>query len=104
MLLHLERLAKYQANERARRGRVTFTIYKSFYFIMQSFVNRYSTTSAVSQLRKAQRLAEEEEEYSDATWGSAAGFGNILKGSPAFTVPNVPDVSFVTIDLQWAAW
>lgn len=62
---------------------------------MNSFVERYSTTSAASQLRKAQRLAEDEGEFSDAAWGSEAGFGNISKGGPSFTVPNVPDVSFV---------
>jgi len=61
---------------------------------MNSFVERYSTTSTVSQLRKAQRLAEEDGEFSDAAWGSEAGFGNIMKGGPSFAVPNVPDVCF----------
>lgn len=62
---------------------------------MNSFVDRFSTTSAVSQLRRAQRLAEEEDDCSDAAWGSEAGFGNIMKGGPSFNVPNVPDVSVI---------
>lgn len=60
---------------------------------MNSFVEQYSTTNLVSQLRRAQRLAEEEDEISDAAWGSQAGFGNLAKGLPTFTVPDVPDVS-----------
>ena len=60
---------------------------------MNSFVERYSTTSAVGQLRRAQRLAEEEDEFTDAAWGSEAGFGSLVKGTPSFAVPNVPDVS-----------
>lgn len=59
---------------------------------MNSLVDRFSTTSAVAQLRKAQRIVEEEEGPSDAAWGSQGGFGNIL-GGPSFNVPNVPDVS-----------
>lgn len=62
---------------------------------MNTFVDKYSTTSAASQLRRAQRLAEEDE-FSDAAWGSEAGFGNIVKGAPSFNVPNVADVSFMS--------
>ena len=62
---------------------------------MNGFVERFSTTNPISQLRRAQRLAadEEGEEFSDAAWGSEAGFGNLTKGLPTFTVPGVPDVS-----------
>ncbi len=60
--------------------------------IMNTFVDRFSTTSAVSQLRRAQRLAEEEDDISDVAWGSQAGFGNIMKGAPSFNVPDIPDV------------
>lgn len=61
---------------------------------MNSFVERFSTTSSIGQLRRAQRLAaDEDEEFSDAAWGSEAGFGNLTKGLPTFTVPGVPDVS-----------
>ena len=67
---------------------------------MNSFAERYSTTSLVSQLRRAQRLAaDDDEEFSDATWGSEAGFGNLAKGLPTFTVPDVPDVSSRTSGL-----
>lgn len=61
---------------------------------MNTFAERYSTTSPISQLRRAQRLAaDDDEEFSDAAWGSEAGFGNLAKGLPTFTVPDVPDVS-----------
>ena len=61
---------------------------------MNTFVERYSTTSPISQLRKAQRLlVDEDGELSDAAWGSEAGFGNLAKGLPTFTVPDIPDVS-----------
>lgn len=64
---------------------------------MNSFANRFSTTGALSELRKTQALAEEDE-YSDLTWGSEAGFGNIAKGVPTFAVPAVADV--ITICLS----
>ena len=62
---------------------------------MNDFVERFSTTNPISQLRRAQRLAadDEGEDFSDATWGSEAGFGNLTKGLPTFTVPDIPDVS-----------
>lgn len=60
--------------------------------LMNRFVERYSTAGFSSQLRRAQRLTGEEDECSDTAWGSEAGFGTIIKGSPSFMVPNVPDV------------
>lgn len=60
---------------------------------MNSFVERYSTTSLISQLRRAQNIADEDEKLSDTVWGSVAGFGNLARGPPTFTVPDVPDVS-----------
>jgi 20S proteasome subunit beta 5 len=62
---------------------------------MNGFVERFSTTNPISQLRRAQRLTSDDdgEEFSDAAWGSEAGFGNLTKGLPTFTVPDVPDVS-----------
>ena len=62
---------------------------------MNDFVERFSTTNPISQLRRAQRLAADDEgdEFSDAAWGSEAGFGNLTKGLPTFTVPDIPDVS-----------
>jgi len=60
---------------------------------MNTFVNQFSTHSAVSQLKRAKKLIlADEDEYSDAVWGSQAGFGNMIKGIPNFTVPSVPDV------------
>ena len=56
---------------------------------MNSFVKRYSTTN---QLRTTQHLGEDQD-FSDAAWGSEAGFGSLAKGRPTFTVPDVPDVS-----------
>lgn len=85
--------AKYPSTERATtRGRVTSIISILFSRTMNTFVDRFSTTSAVSQLRRAQRFAEEEDDLSDVAWGSQAGFGNIMKGAPSFNVPDIPDV------------
>jgi 20S proteasome subunit beta 5 len=58
---------------------------------MNSIADRFSTTSPLAELRKAQANVEDDE-FSDAAWGSEAGFGSLAKGVPAFTVPNVPDV------------
>jgi len=60
---------------------------------MNSFRERFSTTSIVDQLRQARRLDDEDDTISDTVWGSQAGFGNLVKGSPSFVVPAVPDVS-----------
>lgn len=60
---------------------------------MNTFVNQFSTHSAVSQLKRAKKLiSADEDEYSDAVWGSQAGFGSMIKGIPNFTIPSVPDV------------
>ena len=59
---------------------------------MNTFLERFSTTSSISHLRRAHRLANEDE-FSDAAWGSEAGFGNLSKGPPTFIVPDVQDVS-----------
>jgi 20S proteasome subunit beta 5 len=37
--------------------------------------------------------SDEDEEFSDAAWGSEVGFGNLAKGSSSFTVPDLPDVN-----------
>lgn len=88
--------AKYPSTGRATtRGRVTSIISILLSCTMNTFVDRFSTTSAVSQLRRAQRLAEEEDDISDVAWGSQAGFGNIMKGAPSFNVPDIPDVRFL---------
>ncbi|KAJ7172266.1 N-terminal nucleophile aminohydrolase [Mycena filopes] len=60
---------------------------------MNEFVTRFSTTSAQSEIRRAQALAADEEDFSDAAWGSEAGFGSLAKGVPTFSVPAVADPS-----------
>ena len=60
---------------------------------ISSFVDRFSVTSPASQLRKARNLLSEDDDFSDARWGSEAGFGSIAKGVPTFTLPDVADVS-----------
>lgn len=62
---------------------------------MNSFVDQFSTHSPTAQLKRAQKLiAAEDDDYSDAAWGSQAGFGGMIKGIPAFKVPAVADVRF----------
>ncbi len=59
---------------------------------MNTFAERFSTTGALAELRRAQKEVDEEE-FSDAAWGSEAGFGSLAKGVPTFSVPNIADVS-----------
>lgn len=62
---------------------------------MNSLVQRFSTTatSPLAALSKAAKVVnDEDDEFSDAAWGSEAGFGNIAKGVPSFAVPAVADV------------
>jgi hypothetical protein len=63
---------------------------------MNSFVDRFSATGPISELRKAHDLAAEDGEFSDSMWGSEAGFGSLSNGVPTFPVPAVADVSFLT--------
>jgi hypothetical protein len=49
---------------------------------MNSFANRFSRNTT-----------QEEDNFSDAAWGSQAGFGNIAMGVPTFSIPDVADVS-----------
>jgi 20S proteasome subunit beta 5 len=56
---------------------------------MNTFVNRFASTSVTNELRNC----DDDGEFSDAMWGSEAGFGSLAKGVPTFTVPAVPDVS-----------
>ncbi|KAH9981345.1 N-terminal nucleophile aminohydrolase [Lactifluus volemus] len=58
---------------------------------MNSFVSKFSTTGAESEIKRAKDLADEDG-LSDALWGSQAGFGQIVQG-PAFNIPPVPDPS-----------
>lgn len=68
---------------------------------MNSLVSQFSSTTATSQLKTAQKyLEQEEEEYGgSAMWGSAGGFGNIAAGVPSFQIPAVADVRIPTANL-----
>jgi 20S proteasome subunit beta 5 len=61
--------------------------------MLHQFADRFSTTGAQSEIRRAQALAADDEDFSDSAWGSEAGFGSLAKGVPSFAVPDVPDVS-----------
>jgi 20S proteasome subunit beta 5 len=58
---------------------------------MNTFVNRFSTTGSIAELRNAHALVGEGE-ISDVMWGSEAGFGSLAKGVPSFSIPDVADV------------
>lgn len=64
---------------------------------MNSLAQRFSTTTPLAQFRKLKNLAEQEDDFSESSWGSQAGFGSIAKGLPKFTVPNIPDVSYTAM-------
>lgn len=72
---------------------------------MNSFVNRFSASSASSDIKRAKELLSEEDGV-DALWGSQAGFsteGNKLL--PSFAVPTVLDVRRAKYDtLSTAAY
>jgi len=62
---------------------------------MNTFAERFSATGPLVELRKAQALYADDDEFSDAAWGSSAGFGSLAKGVPSFLIPNVADVSYL---------
>lgn len=59
---------------------------------MDSFVSKFSTTGADNEIRRAKNIADEDD-LSDALWGSQAGFGQLVQGH-AFNIPSVPDVRY----------
>jgi hypothetical protein len=60
---------------------------------MNSLIQRYAGSSAASQAqRRNVSIVDDDDEFSDAMWGSEAGFGSLAKGVPSFMVPSVPDV------------
>jgi hypothetical protein len=73
----------------AQRGRVTSDYLSTN---MNTFVQSFSTIGPASELRRARELATEDEDFSDALWGSVAGHGSLAKGLPSFLIPNVPSV------------
>jgi len=57
---------------------------------MNSFVSKFSTTDADSEIRRAKGIAEDDG-LTDAMWGSQAGYGQLVHGH-SFNIPAVPDV------------
>ena len=57
---------------------------------MNTFANRFSNTGVEAEIRRAAALADDEEP-SDAMWGSEAGFGTLVNGH-SFNIPAVSDV------------
>lgn len=67
---------------------------------MNSLVQRFSSTatSPLAALSKAAKVVtDDDDDFSDAAWGSEAGFGNIAKGVPSFAVPAVADVRVIIL-------
>ena len=61
---------------------------------MNSLVQRFDTNSALSNIKRAQAIVEEDgDSVSELMWGSYGGFGNLATGIPKFNIPGVPDVS-----------
>jgi len=67
---------------------------------MNTFVQRFSTTVPTSALSKARSFVGEGEDFSDAAWGSEAGFGSLAKGLPSFVLPNVSNVDTFIIIIE----
>jgi hypothetical protein len=65
---------------------------------MNTILQRFSGSSAGS--RRSQLGVEEDSDFSDAMWGSEAGFGTLAKGVPGFVVPSVPDVGTQLLPLS----
>ena len=59
---------------------------------MNRFADRFSTTSAVAEIRRAKDILGEDDDGSEVMWGSQAGFGALARGVPRFAVPDVTDV------------
>ena len=78
------------------RQRLTLTSLSSD---MNSFADRFSTTGLAADLRRAKEAFGEDEELSEAMWGSDAGFGTLAKGVPAFSVPAVSDVRILFVSI-----
>lgn len=61
---------------------------------MNTLIQRYATSGAVSHLQKRNAsIVGDDEDCSDAMWGSLAGYASLTKGVPSFVIPSIPDVS-----------
>jgi len=68
---------------------------------MDALVQRFDTKSALSEIKRAKAIIEEDgDNVSDLMWGSCGGFGNLASGIPKFNIPAVPDVSSLTRILE----
>lgn len=64
---------------------------------MNTLVTRFSTTGPAAELRKAKEVLGDDDEFSDAVWGSEAGFASLAHGVPNFSIPAVSDVRFLFV-------
>lgn len=61
---------------------------------MNSLVQRFDAKGAISEIKRARAIVEEDgDNVSELMWGSYGGFGNLATGVPKFNIPAVPDVS-----------
>lgn len=94
-LLFSEGFAKQQYTIHGRvtviASRVSYVISILYSTTMNSILQRYSGSNA--GLSKS--TIDEDNDFSDAMWGSEAGFGTLAKGVPGFVVPSVPDVGLL---------
>lgn len=57
---------------------------------MNTLVNRFSSSSALQNFKN---VTQEDDDITDASWGSSAGFGNLgASGIPSFDVPQLSNV------------
>ncbi|EJD05920.1 N-terminal nucleophile aminohydrolase [Fomitiporia mediterranea MF3/22] len=57
---------------------------------MNTLVRKFASPSHDLELRKAHEELEEDG-FTNAMWGSSAGFGNLSKGAPMFKLPSLAD-------------
>ena len=60
---------------------------------MNSLIQRYAGSGAPHIQKRNTSIVDDDDDFSDAMWGSVAGYGSLAKGVPSFVVPSVPDVS-----------
>ncbi|KAH0830633.1 20S proteasome subunit [Lanmaoa asiatica] len=57
---------------------------------MNGLIQRYAGAVSHMQKRNAS-IVDDDDDCSDAMWGSVAGYGSLAKGVPSFVIPSVPD-------------
>ena len=80
----------YRDAPRVLDARLKLDSHLDLLLAMNSLASRFSSTGVEAELRRAQALADDDE-MTDAMWGSEAGLGTLASGH-AFAVPSVPDV------------